>query len=186
MCRRKSNDDKSVATTHTRKFNYDKALGQKSEVTTIRTQSRDCGRFIQGTTYVDIHQSLERVYESKDLLGTRFYENYLVNCPEARPYFDGVDMHRQAIVITMALTLVEQYYRSPFRATEDYLLFLGTRHEGREIPLEFYPKWLDSMMDTLEEFHDSDWDESLAEAWSRALKRAIDKLMEGYAEPVFS
>lgn len=135
---------------------------------------------------MDIHQSLERIYDSKDLLGDRFYAHFFASCPEARPYFEGVDMHRQAMVITMALTLVEQYFRSPYRATEDYLLFLGTRHEDRGIPLELYPQWLDAMMATLEEFHDNQWSDDLADQWSRALKKAIDKLWEGYTEPVLT
>lgn len=133
---------------------------------------------------MDISESLEQVFSSTDLIGTQFYKRFLANCPEAEAFFKDVDMQRQSVVVTMALTLVEQYYKSPYIPTEAYFRYLGSLHRDREIPKEMYPIWVDSMMQTLAAFHGKAWDEELASQWQQGFDSATRVMLAGYDLPV--
>jgi hemoglobin-like flavoprotein len=111
-----------------------------------------------------------------------FYQIFLTQHPEAQPYFEGVDLQRQGVLLTMALVVVEQYYSNPFPATANYLRYLGSRHHDRKIPLPLYAKWTDAMLQTLKQFHGDDWDDHLAQQWSEAIEQAIKRMSEGYDE----
>lgn len=129
---------------------------------------------------MDISKSLKEVMNSKELLGASFYDVFFGRHPEVQDYFGGIDMQRQALVLTMALMLVERYYLTSFLATERFLQYLGTQHKDRGIPRELYPDWIAAMLATLERFHGKDWDEALARQWREALEKAVDKMLEGY------
>lgn len=129
---------------------------------------------------MDIRESLQQVMNSKELLGAAFYEVFFEKHPNVQQYFSGVDMRRQALVLTMALMLVERYYVTSFIATERFLQYLGTQHRERGIPRELYPDWIAAMLATLERFHGTTWSEDLARQWREALQKAVDKMLEGY------
>ena len=97
-------------------------------------------------------------------------------------FFDDVDMHHQAILLTTALILIENYYAKPSLAIEKYLQYLGTKHHVRGIPRESYQHWIDAMLDTLQRFHGSDWDTGLEGQWRGAIHDAADVMLDGYQE----
>lgn len=132
---------------------------------------------------MDIRQSVNEVMNSKELLGASFYEVFFERHPEVQQYFEGIDMRRQTLVLTMALMLVERYYITSFIATERFLQYLGTQHKARSIPRELYPDWIAAMLATLERFHGTHWSEDLARQWREALEKAVEKMLEGYEQP---
>jgi hemoglobin-like flavoprotein len=129
---------------------------------------------------MNIGQSLKKVLESPDNFGDVFYDVFLTRHPEAKGFFQNVNMKRQGVLLTMALNIVEQYYRTPYPAMEKYLQYLGTRHLDRAIPQEMYAKWTAAMLDTLAAFHGSDWHDELAAQWKEAIGRATELMFEGY------
>lgn len=133
---------------------------------------------------MNISQSLGLILESKDVFGDAFYDVFLTGCPDARQYFQNVDMKRQGVLLTMALTIVEHYYHNAYRAMETYLQYLGTQHLDRSIPKELYSHWTEAMLETLARFHGSAWDGTLAAEWKEALGRATELMFEGYDKRV--
>ncbi|MDC0936226.1 globin [Pirellulales bacterium] len=133
---------------------------------------------------MDISESLERVYSSTELLGSKFYKQFFMDCPEAKRFFAKVNMDRQAVVVTMALTLVKQYYVSPFAPSEAYFRYLGTQHRDWGIPQEMFEPWTTSMLKTLADLHGDDWSEQLQQQWESGLKAAIAQMFVGYELPI--
>lgn len=133
---------------------------------------------------MDIAESLERIFDSTDLFGESFYDLFLTTYPEVQKYFEGIDMNRQAVMLTMALTLVEQYASSKYPATKKYLLHLGEVHRDRGIPPALYEQWRDAMLETLFQFHGDDWDQQLATQWREAIETAIEVMLQGYEQEI--
>jgi hemoglobin-like flavoprotein len=133
---------------------------------------------------VDIHQSLKTILDSDTLFGEAFYKTFFERCPDAKQYFDGINMERQALVVTMALTLIEQHYTNGYSAVEQYLRHLGNRHKERHVPPPLYPQWRDAMLAVLEDFHGEDWGEALAGQWREAIDGVSDSMLFGYDEHV--
>jgi hemoglobin-like flavoprotein len=127
-----------------------------------------------------IHESLESILSADRNFGEMFYANFFARVPEARSHFEGLDMERQSMVLTMALTSVVQYHSAGFSAVQKYLRLLGTRHYDREIPMDLYAAWSKAMLETLSRFHGDDWNDALALAWQHALDDAINVMFEGY------
>jgi hemoglobin-like flavoprotein len=125
--------------------------------------------------------SLDRILQSQALLGERFYARFFAAVPAARKYFEAIDMRRQALVLTMALTVIQQHYDHDYPATRDFLHYLGSKHHNRRIPIELYNEWRQVMLDTLAEFHGDDWQTDLASQWGLAIDEAVDAMMAGYS-----
>jgi hemoglobin-like flavoprotein len=137
-------------------------------------------RFQERDPVVDIQQSLRRILESEDIFGKLFYDTFFARYPEAAKYFANTDMERQALVLTMALTLIVQYHLSAFSSVGQYLKHLGTRHHALNVPPEIYPKWRDAMIAALERFHDTEWSDELADEWQRAIEASTKPMLRGY------
>ena len=133
---------------------------------------------------MDISESLEKIYSASDLIGKKFYKQFFADCPEAVPFFDGLDMERQAVVVTMALTLVERHFVTPFEPSEAYFRYLGTQHRDLGIPTDMYPKWVESMLKTLASVHGDDWDDRLSQQWRDGIQIAIEQMLIGYELPI--
>ena len=127
-----------------------------------------------------ISQSLDQILDSTDVFGEEFYRSFFEQFPEVRKFFDGVNIYRQSVLLTMALIMVEQCYSTPYVATQRYLQYLGTKHQELKIPEEMYPKWKESMIATLRQFHGDAWDEELESQWRVAIERATELMLEGY------
>ena len=131
---------------------------------------------------MNIHDSVVRVMSSKEVFGEAFYELFFVRHPEVQAHFSGIDMKRQALLLTMAVALIEQHYSSPYPVTEKYIQHLGTQHQTRAIPKELYPKWRDTMIETLKRFFGNEWTEGLASEWTQAIDLCTRVMFEGYAQ----
>ncbi len=129
---------------------------------------------------MDISESLNRILESNDIFGESFYEIFFNSYPDVQAYFDGVDMKRQAVLLTMALTVVEQFYSQQHLATKKYLMYLGMQHHAREIPEGLYTQWRDAMLETLFQFHGDDWTPQLASQWREAIEQTTHVMLQGY------
>lgn len=131
---------------------------------------------------MEIQDSLKRILQSEQLFGTMFYEVFFERCPEAKKYFAETDMKRQALVLTMALTLIEQHYNHDFAAVDQYLQHIGNKHADRKIPQALYESWQEAMLATLESFFGGDWSEHLADQWRDAIESVTDTMFRGYDE----
>lgn len=129
-----------------------------------------------------IHDSVEKILSSKEVFGQTFYEVFFRRFPDVQQHFRDIDMERQSLVLTLAVSIVEQYFTRGYPATEKYLKYLGTQHRKRGIPREVYPMWRDAMLESLQAFLGDEWNEQLAEEWRAAVERATSLMFEGYDE----
>ncbi|QDU92864.1 globin domain-containing protein [Lignipirellula cremea] len=129
---------------------------------------------------MQVSTSLAAVLDSQTLLGELFYKQLFEDYPELRRYFSEIDMPRQRMMLTMALTIIAQVHDTPRRATVAYLRYLGTRHYDRAIPREAYDLWRRAMLATLAGLLGSDWTESLEADWNDAIDQTVKIMMEGY------
>jgi hemoglobin-like flavoprotein len=128
---------------------------------------------------MDIHESLHRILGQETDLANRFYAAFLER-PGVREHFAGVDVRRQALLLTMSLMVMERHHLHPYSATNLYLKYLGTRHHDRKIPLELYPVFRDVLLEALADFHGPDWDAGLAAQWRAAIDGSAERMREGY------
>jgi hemoglobin-like flavoprotein len=129
---------------------------------------------------MDLHASLQHVLAGQQILGDWFYEALLTRHPEIRPYFDGMDLRRQAVVLTMQLTIIECYHRLRSPAARLYLQYLGAQHHKRGIRHEHYGPFRDTMLEVLQQFHGEAWTPELAQAWQTAIDSAAAVMSEGH------
>lgn len=130
---------------------------------------------------MEIHESIHEIFRSDHRVADMFYDLYFARHPEARPYFEGVNLGRQAVLLTMTLMLVEHHYVHQSRVTEDYLRVLGYQHRVRRgIPVEFYAPFCECLLLALEQFHGDAWEPQLAGQWREALELTSRIMLEGY------
>jgi hemoglobin-like flavoprotein len=129
---------------------------------------------------MDIQESLHQLLAREELVADLFYVVFLDRYPEVRRHFVHVNMRSQAVLLTMALQVVVQYYLHGFPAAEAYLRILGEEHSRRQIAPELYPKFCDALLATLGRFHSRDWNDPLAQQWRQALEHAVAKMLEAY------
>jgi hemoglobin-like flavoprotein len=127
-------------------------------------------------------ESLARVLNAPQLLGEAFYHRLFEQVPYVKPFFEGIDMRRQVMVLTMALTVIQQHCEHRYPATLAYLHYLGSRHSARGIPLDLYSQWRNTLLDTLASFHGADWNDEVSAHWQRAIDLAINDMLSGYGE----
>ena len=129
---------------------------------------------------MNIGESMHKILTQSDTLADLFYLVFLEKYPEVQVHFQGVDMRRQNVLLTMALAAVERHYQHRYPATAAYLTILGRQHKARGIGRELYPNWRDALMATLERFHAQEWDEGLAMQWRVAIDAAIECMLDAY------
>ncbi len=125
-------------------------------------------------------ESVSKILSRTGALTPQFYERFFELVPEAKSFFEATNMQHQAVVLRMALQMVEQFFTHGYEAIGEYLRVLGYKHRERGIPVELYAEWRDSLLDALEEFHGDEWNDSLADEWTGALNQSIDRMIEGY------
>ena len=129
-----------------------------------------------------IGESVERILADKDILGARFYEIFFTRHPDVKKHFEGVEIQRQAVLLTTALALIEHNWNKPSPVITQYLHYLGTKHHDRQISRELYVHWTNAMIETLSEFHGDDWSDKLEQQWREAIGTAAELMLEGYDE----
>jgi hemoglobin-like flavoprotein len=131
---------------------------------------------------MNISESVHRILGDQESLADLFYSVFLDHYPEVRRHFQGVDLKYQAVLLSMALLVMERHCTASYSATETYLKYLGTKHCTRGVPAELFPYFRDALLATLEQFHGSDWDAGLARQWREAIARATETMLEGYKQ----
>ncbi len=131
---------------------------------------------------MDISESLDRILHARDALGELFYEHFLSAYPEVRHHFDKVDFNRQRVSLVTSLMVIERYHASPAPAVEQYLQYLGAKHNEMGISKEEYPKWIEAMMETMAKFHGDQWTQSLEKQWREAIDKAAEPMLVGYEQ----
>jgi hemoglobin-like flavoprotein len=133
---------------------------------------------------MDIQGSVGKILQRGEVMADLFYITLLDRYPQVRAYFAGVDLRRQAVLLTMALKLVEQYYVHHYPALQSYLKVLGDRHRERlNIPAEMFAPFGDCLLVTIREFHGSEWDKGLEDQWREAIDEAIAVMLEDEGKP---
>lgn len=129
---------------------------------------------------MDIHESLERIMRRQEIVADLFYGVFLDRFPEVSRFFAGVDLIRQAVLLTIALKVIEQHYLGGYRAAELYLKYLGSRHYELGIPEHTYPMFREALLETLGRFFGQEWSTNLARQWHEAIDKASNTMLEGY------
>lgn len=130
---------------------------------------------------MDIAASSHEIQTHEQVVTDRFYEKFFARRPDIRRMFENADMKHQSIVLRMALLIIEQYYRFRYASAADYLKVLGHRHLRLGIDRSEYSEWRTCLLETLAEFHGSDWHDGLEKEWGEAADAAIERMLEGYA-----
>ena len=128
-----------------------------------------------------LQESLHKILESpKQELGAAFYERLFQRCPEARAFFVNVDLEVQANTLVNVLHIIVSHASHRYPATTAYLKFLGSRHQNRQIPLDLYTHFSDTLLDMLADFHGDQWSDDLRAKWSDALTITVAAMLPGY------
>ena len=128
-----------------------------------------------------LEESLHKILECpKQQLGAAFYERLFQRCPHARPFFKDVNLEVQANTLVNMLHILVSHASHRYPATTAYLKFLGNKHQQRQIPLDMYTHFSDTLLDVLAEFHGDQWTGELRSKWSDALTITIAAMLPGY------
>jgi hemoglobin-like flavoprotein len=128
---------------------------------------------------MDIQGSVGKILQRGEALANLFYNNLLIRHPQLLAYFEGVNLQRQAVLLTMSLKLIEQHYVHRYPAMRSYLKLLGHRHQDRfRIPPDMFSPFGDCLLATIQEFHGSEWDQGLDDQWRAAIHQAIAVMLE--------
>jgi hemoglobin-like flavoprotein len=129
---------------------------------------------------MNISESIRDILNRDEVVADLFYDIFLDRHPEVRPFFVGVDIRQQAIVLTMMLSVIEDFYRHSYPTTARYLRLLGQRHKARGIPKELYPIFTQCLLETLRQFHGQKWNAQLSNDWRSGIEKASNVLLNGY------
>jgi len=131
---------------------------------------------------IPLSKSISDILDSDLRFGRAFYETFFKRHPQVEKYFHGVDMQRQAAILTMTLLVIENYRGAQRPAMATYLRDLGAKHKEWAIPVESYECFRDALLETLEVFHGEDWHDHLALQWDTAIDHTIRAMAKGYEE----
>ena len=127
-----------------------------------------------------LSESISDILDSDLRFGKAFYNNFFARHPQIEKHFAGVNMNRQAAVLTMTLLVIENYRSAQRAAMATYLRGLGAKHKEWNIPREMYEFFRDALLQTLADFHGEDWYEDLALQWDTAIDHTIRAMLTGY------
>lgn len=128
-----------------------------------------------------IEQSLDEILRCpKQELGRNFYARLFAACPEARPFFEKIELRVQANILVNSLHVIVSHDVYGYPAAHQFLMLTGARHHERGIPPELFPVFRDCLLQTIAEFYGDRWTESLSTEWRRALDTASAVMLQGY------
>lgn len=78
------------------------------EGVSIHPKTRPAGSALGDEIAMDIEESVGKILRRGEDVADLFYAKFLGRHPEARAYFADVNLKRQAVLLTMALKLIEQ------------------------------------------------------------------------------
>lgn len=126
------------------------------------------------SNYVDtFERSLGRLVSEQMAFFDRFYERFIGSDPEVAEIFDGVDLERQKQVLRESLRELLIFFID--HEISSYMRNLARVHgpQGRNIRVELYDRWLETILATAREIDEqfSDNDEL---AWRLVLSPGIE------------
>ena len=127
-----------------------------------------------------ISQSIHEIMNRDDVVADLFYDIFLDRHPDVQQYFVGVDLKQQAILLTMMLSVIEEYYTHSYPTTARYLRIVGQKHKALGIPSALFPSFGQCLLETLQRFHGTEWDDELNAEWVDGIEKASRVLLEGY------
>jgi hemoglobin-like flavoprotein len=129
---------------------------------------------------MDLRSSVQEILGHEELVTRLFYELFLSRYEDVRQVFAHVDLGRQAVLLRMALPVIQMHHEHGYPATREYLELLGHKHKLRGVPVDLFPDFRDCLLDMLEQFHGEAWTEALEEEWCAAIQEASDAMIAGY------
>ena len=114
-----------------------------------------------------IKQSWEKVVPIADLASDLFYQRLFESSPHLRPLFKNADMPSQRKKLVQAINMVVISLER-IDTLLPTLKDLGTRHVAYGVEDRHYDEVGAALLWTLEAGLKDDWNEALAEAWTRA------------------
>lgn len=124
-------------------------------------------------------QSLERCSEDEAFIPS-FYDRFLSTSPEIRDKFKDTDFEKQNQMLLRSLRLAAGA-TSGDPASLRELRDRAETHDQNHLNIEprLYSLWLASVIETASEF-DSNWDESVEEAWNTILGHIVSHMIRFY------
>jgi hemoglobin-like flavoprotein len=129
---------------------------------------------------MNISESIHEIQNRDEVVADLFYDIFLDRHPDVRQYFVNVDLKQQAIVLTMMLSVIEDFYVHSYPTTARYLRIVGHKHKVLGIPTNLYPVFAQCLLETLQRFHGTAWNSQLQTEWTEGIDKASRVLLEGY------
>ena len=127
-----------------------------------------------------IDDSVQQILAKQDEFVPRFYEAWFAEHPESRGLFAGFNIDEQRSKLTYALMTVQRHSSVGGWVSENYLRSLGRKHDVLGIDREWYPDFIDVLIQTLSDFHGNQWTSVLESDWRKALEAAVEVMLEQY------
>ncbi|MGD1717063.1 globin family protein [Dapis sp. BLCC M172] len=122
-----------------------------------------------------IEQSFAQIKPNAEKFAASFYVNLFREYPELKPLFVNTDMEKQQKKLLDALILVVENLRHP-GVLKGVIEALGARHVNYGVLQQHYPAVGKSLLETLKEYLQENWNSEVKAAWVSAY-RGIAKLM---------
>lgn len=129
---------------------------------------------------LDLMLSMQTVLRHEDIVVCKFYDKFFHECPQAKVFFDGIDIRQQAVKLTSALNVLELHHRHASPAAQEFLEYLGRHHDELGIPSTLYSGFRSALLETLRDFHGDEWHAALAAEWEAAIDTGIQVMLSQY------
>ena len=129
---------------------------------------------------MDIIKSVRKLQSDEEMVIGRFYTRFLNRDPRINAMFGGVDLPQQSVMLTTALNIVELNYSAQSPVARESLRMLGKKHRAIGATPDLFPIFRDCLLETLAEYHGTDWDEELQRQWDESLQAALETMLEAY------
>ncbi|NEP06175.1 MULTISPECIES: globin family protein [Okeania] len=122
--------------------------------------------------------SFEKIKPRSAEFAASFYENLFAAYPEAKPLFANTDMENQQKKLLNSIVLVVESLRHP-EALAKVLRDLGARHVNYGTLKQHYPLVGKTILKTLKQYLQEDWNPEVKTAWVYALGQITRFMFEG-------
>lgn len=107
-----------------------------------------------------------------------FYRELFERSPHLQPLFENVDTRKQGAKLHAALALSVENLRRP-EELEKILIPLGKKHVAYGATRESYPRVIEALLATLEQFLGDAWTGPVADAWTKTLDSVTGLMLRG-------
>ena len=125
-------------------------------------------------------ESLRRCNSNAEFFD-RFYDRFITSSPKVREKFTHTDFVRQRRALRASLHLMPLAAEDPENGPQRYLTDLALRHSRKQLNIgsELYDLWLDSLLETVQEF-DPEFTPEVAAAWEEVMMVGIQYMLKKY------